>query len=314
MAGNTTYCDFKTLMNSYQKFHGPLSLFVCCFGSVANILNICVLTTKEMRGPTNLILTGLAVADLLVMIDYIPFSYFRFLKEIVFAHEKSYELAFFYKCHAIVSQVFHFSACCLTVLLAIWRYLVITNPSSGKFWCECRKTVIAIIVTYLICSVLCFPLFWSYTITTDTELCDSSGKIISPNEDVNNTGHNVTTYVVAYVSDDHKTLCFWVYSVVIKLAPCILLTLLSVRLIIVLFETKKRRKTLMMPKVHLQTFREGKPIINRRIDKQADRTSGMLVAVLLLFLLTEFPQAILGLLSAVYGSVFEEECYIDLGE
>lgn len=39
----------------------------------------------------------------------------------------------------------------------------------------------------------------------------------------------------------------------------------------------------------------------------------MLLAVLLMFLVTEFPQAILGLLSAVIGEKFEMECYVSLG-
>uniref|UniRef100_A0A6M2DY16 Putative product n=1 Tax=Xenopsylla cheopis TaxID=163159 RepID=A0A6M2DY16_XENCH len=40
----------------------------------------------------------------------------------------------------------------------------------------------------------------------------------------------------------------------------------------------------------------------------------MLLAVLLLFLITEFPQGILGLLSAVLGNTFFTECYLKLGE
>lgn len=41
------------------------------------MLNIAVLTRKEMRSPTNAILTGLAIADLLVMIDYVPFALYN---------------------------------------------------------------------------------------------------------------------------------------------------------------------------------------------------------------------------------------------
>jgi hypothetical protein len=56
------------------QIHGYVSLVVCLFGSVANILNIVVLTRREMTSPTNALLTGLAVADLLVMLEYIPFA------------------------------------------------------------------------------------------------------------------------------------------------------------------------------------------------------------------------------------------------
>lgn len=55
---------------AYYQVHGYASLLVCLFGSIANSLNIAVLTRREMSSPTNAILTGLAVADLLVMLEY----------------------------------------------------------------------------------------------------------------------------------------------------------------------------------------------------------------------------------------------------
>jgi hypothetical protein len=48
-------------------------------------------------------------------------------------------------------------------------------------------------------------------------------------------------------------------------------------------------------------------------EKQTDRTTRMLLAVLALFLLTEFPQGILGLLNAIYGWAFYKNCYSKLG-
>lgn len=47
---------------------------------------------------------------------------------------------------------------------------------------------------------------------------------------------------------------------------------------------------------------------------EGDRTSRLLLAVLLLFLLTELPQGILGLLTVFLGDRFFEECYVRLGE
>ena len=49
-------------------------------------------------------------------------------------------------------------------------------------------------------------------------------------------------------------------------------------------------------------------------DCRTDRTTTLLVAVLLLFLLTEFPQGILGLMSAVIGKCFLTRCYILFGD
>lgn len=49
-------------------------------------------------------------------------------------------------------------------------------------------------------------------------------------------------------------------------------------------------------------------------ERRADRTTKMLVAVLLLFLVTEIPQGILGLLSGVLGDCFFRNCYHNFGE
>lgn len=100
------YCNgfFKELFTSYKSMHGYISLAVsinfdwlalfletkyvdtnksieigilqiCIFGTIANVLNIIVLTRKDMnKTPINTILKWLAVADMFIMIEYIPFS------------------------------------------------------------------------------------------------------------------------------------------------------------------------------------------------------------------------------------------------
>jgi len=49
-------------------------------------------------------------------------------------------------------------------------------------------------------------------------------------------------------------------------------------------------------------------------ERQTDRTTKMLLMVLLLFLMTELPQGILGLLSVILGTRFFNTCYAKLGE
>lgn len=51
-----------------------------------------------------------------------------------------------------------------------------------------------------------------------------------------------------------------------------------------------------------------------RAERRADRTTRMLVAVLLLFLITEIPQGVLGLMSALIGWCFFKDCYHRFGE
>ena len=46
------------------------------------MMNILVLTHKDMRtNPINLLLTGIAVADMMVMVEYIPFAIHMYLMQ-----------------------------------------------------------------------------------------------------------------------------------------------------------------------------------------------------------------------------------------
>lgn len=122
--------------------------------------------------------------------------------------------------------------------------------------------------------------------------------------------HNVTLYFVnvsdlaasTYLADIN----FWVYSVVIKIIPCVALTVLSLRLICALLEAKRRRAKLTGGGVG------GRAKADK--ERQTDRTTRMLLAVLMLFLITEFPQGILGLLTLLLGKPFFQDCYQNMGE
>ncbi len=71
--GNHTMIVYEALQDFnlwYRGMHGWLSTFVCIFGIPCNLLNILVLTRPNMiSSPTNLILTALALSDLLTMMS-----------------------------------------------------------------------------------------------------------------------------------------------------------------------------------------------------------------------------------------------------
>ena len=68
------------LQEDYLSIHGQLAMVVCIFGTLFNVANILVLTHRDMKmNPINMILTGIAVADCLVMVEYIPFTIHMYL-------------------------------------------------------------------------------------------------------------------------------------------------------------------------------------------------------------------------------------------
>ncbi|XP_025201635.1 sex peptide receptor-like isoform X2 [Melanaphis sacchari] len=345
------YCGdlLVDLHDVYVHYHGYASLLVCAFGSVANVLNIAVLTRKEMVSPTNAILTGLAVADLLVMVEYVPFAYHMYLRPTNYprADRFSYNWSLFVLLHSDFSQAFHTISIWLTVTLAVWRYVAVVHPQLNRIWCRMETTLSAIALGYVVCPIICIPSYLSFNLFSRVETLDANGnrpaaalqsalRRAHNSTDVHN-GHsnggggsgsgggsggggggngshggggplrNVTLYYVnvsdlatsTYLADIN----FWVYSVVIKIIPCVALTVLSLRLICALLEAKHRRAKLT-----------GSGRKSAEKERQTDRTTRMLLAVLMLFLITEFPQGILGLLTLLLGKRFFQDCYQNMGE
>ncbi|XP_073837907.1 G-protein coupled receptor dmsr-1-like [Musca autumnalis] len=432
MAVNETtphYCgeDLNNFHTSYKNVHGYMSLIVCILGTTANTLNIMVLSRREMRSPTNAILTGLAVADLAVMLEYIPYTMHEFILWEHLSHEQklSYSWACFIKFHSIFTQVLHTISIWLTVTLAVWRYIAVGYPQKNRQWCGMRTTIITITSAYVVCVLVVSPSM--YLVTSIVEFRDTinaKGKVISyapltqyvidyhqmdatsfkkpddaatmdngqqyqQNEmqfnnssavdillSMMNSSYSATTDVttsssrtsttttfpppynitnipignegsrdvIAYrlyhseLALHNKSLqytTFLIYSVLIKLIPSIALTILSIRLIMALLEAKRRRKMLtsnaangMKPTINgklaggggdgaTQQTPQQKPRKNSKTlekEKQTDRTTRMLLAVLLLFLITEFPQGILGLLNTILGNDFYLQCYLKLSD
>ncbi|KAG5884777.1 hypothetical protein JTB14_031400 [Gonioctena quinquepunctata] len=114
------------LVSTYaENYHIYCSVFVCVFGTVANILNIVVLTRKDMASaPINRILTALAIADMLLMIEYVPFAYYYHL-ELFGKKDFPYYGAVFMLFHIHFTQILHTISICLTLTLAVWRFLAI---------------------------------------------------------------------------------------------------------------------------------------------------------------------------------------------
>ena len=108
---------------SYKNWHGYIATVVCIFGIVANVLNIVVLTRRNMISATNCILTWLAVSDGLTMAAYLPFA-LRFY--VLYGTEQSpvrnsLPATRFMLGYACFSVVVHSVSIWLTVTLAIFR-------------------------------------------------------------------------------------------------------------------------------------------------------------------------------------------------
>ncbi|XP_066589465.1 G-protein coupled receptor dmsr-1 [Prorops nasuta] len=329
------YCSgfAKDFALGYKKYHGYVALMVCVFGTVANLLNVIVLTRKDMAiAPINRILTGLAIADMLVMLEYIPFALYKYL---VLPEHKvfPYGWAVFVLFHMHFTQLFHTISIALTLTLAVWRYVAIRFPQYNHSWCTAARCRLALCISFLAPLLACAPSYLLFGIKA---------------QKVYEHGHEEVLYHVDAEYSDKKSfvyqLNFWMLGVVVKLLPCVILTVISCWLIKALYRAKGRKqalrgynqcgsstatttttttvtetattvKTTPILKAHknLANGYQG-PRRPSKSERRADRTTRMLVAVLLLFLVTEIPQGVLGLLSGVLGECFFRSCYHNFGE
>ncbi|XP_054090637.1 G-protein coupled receptor dmsr-1 [Zeugodacus cucurbitae] len=310
------YCtgELYQMLRTYNGVHGYVALLICIFGTIANILNIIVLTKKDMaKAPINKILKWLAIADMFVMIEYIPFASYQYIYMKPGEKDFSYAWAVFVLFHMHFTQVLHTISIGLTVTLAIWRYVAIRHPH-GRFAAfllsHCTE---AIVFSFIVSPIVCFPTLFVFKVR-ESYVEDSK----------------VPLYHV-YADKDTQLyrINFWIHSVIIKLLPCCILTVISFILVRVLCEASKRKQKL---KEYNNPTKTGSanggascagdvPLTEQRhsqrppkCDRRTDRTTMLLVAVLILFLVTEFPQGILGLLSGVLAKCFFFVCYPPFGE
>jgi len=104
----------------YQSLHGYLSVGVCLFGIVSNVMNVVVLTRKNMITATNYILTALAIADMLTMLSYIPYAVYFYC---VATLDERYPQPRGWIVHLLFNT--NFNITCHTA--AIWLTVIIMN-------------------------------------------------------------------------------------------------------------------------------------------------------------------------------------------
>ncbi|XP_062616280.1 G-protein coupled receptor dmsr-1-like [Saccostrea cucullata] len=305
--------ELLAFQSRYQIIHGYLAPIICIFGVVANILNIVVLTRKNMQTSTNVILTGLAISDGLTMAAYIPYALLLYVIHGTRSTpiRDSYGVAQFHIGYALFSVVVHSISIWLTVTLALFRYIFIRFPRLGAQYCNIHKAKIAVVAVVIVVSLVCVPYSVNFTIG-EHNFTDPNGVI-----------PNGTTYTIQMKQESEfekilYNINFWIQAILIKLLPSFLLTIFSILLVNTMRNAEKRRKKLLnnvpMSDENGATSASSTTTASRKQKKsRSNRTTKMLLAVVILFLLTETPQGILSVMGGLDDSFFMH-IYLPLGD
>ena len=282
----------------YAHYHGYVSVVVCAYGIVCNIFNILVLTRKNMISTTNYILTGLAVADLLTMVSYVPFAlqFYCIHGTQPTPDRNTKEWIYFFLFHINFTVTTHTTSIWLGVLLSVFRYAYVKSATNGSVACTLYRAKVLVGLVYL----------WSIVILVPNYLSIKTVSIPEPT--TNRTYYDLMGIDTSTLYGDLITrLNFWLHALLIKIIPCALMSIFGFLLVGTMRHTQKRTKRLRRQSTRAQTGR------NRNRAREHARTTRMLVVVIVLFLVTELPQGILALLSGLLPGFFEA-FYVPLGD
>src|SRR6218665_1637137 len=242
---------------------------------VTNCLVCIVLLTKSARSPTNVLLVAMAVSDTLTGVWPVPF-FVVFYTAGRYRDWIPYRWCFAYFCLTeYLPTVFHTASIWLTVVLAVQRYIYVCHPIAAKRLCTIQNVVKVIAGVYVtsLASQLCRFVEYDFHPIEVRSLSVPGTYVTGCYEVFGYPGINVGVYFQMY---------YWPRVVFIHLVPCTSLVVLNAILIHALKAAQHRRSLLL---------RQNRRAEMRRLQ-ESNSTTMMLVAVVGLFLLVEFPLAI----------------------
>ncbi|ETN73615.1 hypothetical protein NECAME_00702 [Necator americanus] len=273
----------------FSEIHAYLYVFLCVVGVFANIAIVVVLLRPAMRrSPFNLFLICIAICDATLMATYLLYKHVEVCHPWYFSHA----WMIYTKFYAMFSVFVHSASLWFTVNMAVMRYLVLYRGShSHSRLPPCNNYLaasIAIAIGAVIALIGSLPNMLRYRIYLRGEV--PVPKICLTTKYHSSWSDSSTIYLYDLIQPtwyncDWERINFWMAACILKLIPCVLLTVFMTLLVRMLIEARERRSRLC----------GGVATGN----SQAERTTAMLTVIVAVFLVTELPQGILGLAAGV---------------
>jgi len=179
-------------------------------------------------------------------------------------------------------------------------------PQVGVVWCNQQRAKLVVVLVFVSSVIVCIP--------NSINIAVCRGKLHEPPLADNSTAlppsGNFTTDAVWQVVFKLDTgtdrfihsLNFWIQAI-IRLGPCLVLTVLSALLV----------RTMRLADARLRSLESGSTHQRVRRQRATNRTTRMLLAIVVLFLITELPQGVAMILGSV-NRQFTNGIYLHLGD
>ncbi|XP_048745525.1 G-protein coupled receptor dmsr-1-like [Ostrea edulis] len=281
--GNNTVpdqCDDVVGLYAYACFyygvHDYFSVILCCFGIPANLVNIIILTRKSMRTPINIILTGIAVSDLLTMFSYLVFAiHFRLMygRDDVFG-KYTYGWALFLVFHICLTLTTYTISIWLGVCMSVIRYMYVSSVGTRHPGTEKRRSFVLVIIVFAFSIIAYIP---QYAFMEVQPIANLTGVYRPRSIGIRST--NRSTLETAFV---------WIFLVAGKWIPCFLIIVFGIILVCTLHKSKKRTEKLKGAQTKARL-------------KQHTRTTAMLLVIILMYIISEIPQTVVLVIGVASG-------------
>lgn len=287
MTSNTTESyDPMAHMINYLKAHGYVACAICVCGILGNIATIIVLSRPKMASsPVNFLLTMVAVAQLLLMLVYLPQAIILY---VLWDHHSnlhptilgSWSEATFHQFAVSFTVFCHSTAIWHVIAVAMFRWLTLGIPH-GRHYCTRRNAYICSAVLVAMNALLSVPNWITNRVESEKD--------------------GLQVHWQVQVRSDIK-FNRALFALVALVLPCILLTVLTIMLIVIMSRAMRRRQTLLSKGHNEESNRQ----------REHNRTTGMLLAVVALFLIIELPHGIFLIMMEINPDL--QGAYLLLGE
>ncbi|CAB3402981.1 unnamed protein product [Caenorhabditis bovis] len=305
----------------YTVLHRYLCIFVCFFGVLLNCLHFYVLMQKAMRVYIiNALLCAMSICDIITMASYFVYILrFRiFDSSNVIGY--TYPWLIFLITHVTSSIALHTTSLYLSVIMAYIRWTALDRLDAK--WINHGALKRIFILTALIVSIISIPTVMVHKIVTVKDILH-----------INDTNSQLDGLYTVTLDETKINGCalfrlnLWITGIMFKALPCILILWFTIALIYKLCEMSEKRKLLRGENNRKAEYPLVAPALNptssardeqknRKISHAVsiDRTTLMLIIMLVVFLCTELPQGLLAILSAIYPTHVHTMIYVNVGE
>uniref|UniRef100_A0A915Q100 G-protein coupled receptors family 1 profile domain-containing protein n=1 Tax=Setaria digitata TaxID=48799 RepID=A0A915Q100_9BILA len=297
----------EIFQRAYSPVHGFICIVICTFSIATNLIHVLVLTRPNMRCcAVNCVLTAVAICDMGTMASYLIYiCHFVLFKDTACVPIYSYLWMRYLLCHMVLSIALHTTSLWLIVAMAFIRQMTLRNTVLNSSWQRPQLAWRVCISIYICVLVLCMPTLLVYDVVEigDWRPAPHCAHNFPPNYTAKYYTFHVSPSAMANGCRFFKW-NLWMSGIIFKVIPCISLLYFSSGLMLKLHRTTRKRKMLLK-----------KSAVKTRWDIiKPDRTSGLLLAIVLVFLMAEMPQGIIAIMNAIYTTHVHIYIYFNLGD